>query len=601
MESGAQRRKAHTKVKSGCRTCKYVSCLAFDVSSKPQIHKSTSKLTWDRIRKVKCDEARPSCNRCIATGRECEGYGIWDEGGNRFGERQSVARRFMSQPAPILPTISILQTSMEEKVSLEWFQLRTATKLPASFVSNFWNMLLVQASVEEPAVLHAVLALSSVHKSGVLNIKGQIENNSTGNEEQVTLKHYLKAINHLQPHFLSKDRKSCRIALITCAVFVCLEFLRGHFETAQIHLRNGLKVLGEIQTPPLEGGKGFLHKGFCRESTDDWILETFSRLSLQVELFRPGYLGSRLPFGRAVQETPILVFGSLNDAWRELEGLLSKILHLTDKARQQDGSFQNQTEMLARQKAIQSALMQWNIPYENFLADHIEHRSSEEERAYQMIRTYNTMAAIMCSTALHPFPTMIFDQHADKFLILISQLDKLWKSSIPITIPDELMQNRARRIRNLDMSSSIIDLGWLPPLFYTATKCRIRKVRRRAVHLMECLAHREGIWDSKIVARVARKVVEIEECNFYNGVDEAVHFVSGLLDMDIGGLKGVDLPVLPEENRLSDVEVVLKGAPVDQILLFAKRKREGGESKVLLSEYDMLLGRWRDRDIPTLS
>ena len=46
--SGKPHRKAHNKVKTGCLTCK--------------------------IRKKKCDEAKPFCQRCVDTGRKCDGY-----------------------------------------------------------------------------------------------------------------------------------------------------------------------------------------------------------------------------------------------------------------------------------------------------------------------------------------------------------------------------------------------------------------------------------------------------------------------------------------------------------------------------------------------
>ena len=97
-------------------------------------------------------------------------------------------------------------------------------------------------------VLHAVLALSSVHKKGTFKANDQIEpDNGSNEQEHITLKHYVKAISHLQPHFSTKDRASFRVALITCVTFVYLELLRGHFRTAQTHLHNGLKILGEIK------------------------------------------------------------------------------------------------------------------------------------------------------------------------------------------------------------------------------------------------------------------------------------------------------------------------------------------------------------------
>ena len=198
-----------------------------------------------RIRKVKCDEGRPVSHRCTSTGRVCDGYGIWGAGKSFYRHRQSITG-LKDAPRPP-PSISAFASGTEEKGYFEGCKCRTAVKLPGSFVSRFWDTLLFQASSEEPAVLHAVLALSSVHKNGAFKANGQIEpDNGSDEQGHITLKHYVKAISHLQPHFSTKDRASFRVALITCVTFVYLELLRGHFGTAQTHLHNGLKILREI-------------------------------------------------------------------------------------------------------------------------------------------------------------------------------------------------------------------------------------------------------------------------------------------------------------------------------------------------------------------
>lgn len=49
------------------------------VKSKPKIQmrrKTKGACRTCKVRKVKCDEGRPCCNRCQSTGRICEGYGI---------------------------------------------------------------------------------------------------------------------------------------------------------------------------------------------------------------------------------------------------------------------------------------------------------------------------------------------------------------------------------------------------------------------------------------------------------------------------------------------------------------------------------------------
>jgi hypothetical protein len=190
-----------------------------------------------------------------------------------------LPRTVVSFPRPPASVSLLSSAGTEEKGYFAWFKCRTASKLPGSFICCFWNKLLFQASLNEPAVLHAVLALSSVHKSGIINAEG----NDPNEQEYFTLQHYVKSISHLQPHFATQDRASSRVALITCVVFVCLELLRGHFKTAQIHLQNGLKILEEMQILS-NADDGILGLKHCRESADEWIVEAFSRLHLQVEL-----------------------------------------------------------------------------------------------------------------------------------------------------------------------------------------------------------------------------------------------------------------------------------------------------------------------------
>jgi hypothetical protein len=175
----------------------------------------------------------------------CDGYGVWGGGGNFYGYRQGSALSSAQSATPWRPaSVSVLSGSQVEKLYLEWFNCRTVKKIPGPFAVTFWDRLLLQASMTEPAVLHAVLTLSSIHKDqGNWDVSLNRGNRSVDDPEQFMHQHYIEAIRKLQPHFLHKDRASIRVALITCVVFVCLEFLRGHFQTAPIHLESGLKVL----------------------------------------------------------------------------------------------------------------------------------------------------------------------------------------------------------------------------------------------------------------------------------------------------------------------------------------------------------------------
>ena len=542
-----------------------------------------------RIRKVKCDESYPACRRCVSTGRVCDGYGIWGGGGNFYGHDQ---RPQVSGDGTIVPRpacVSFFVATTEEKEYFDWFKCRTTVKLPGSFISDFWTTLILQASLSEPTVLHAVLALSSVHRGGILNGDRQEQSNSVPDKlEQFTLQQYVQAINHLQPHFSAKDRSSFRVALIACIVFVSLDFLRGHFTTAQIHLQNGLNLLGEMQSLSGKNDELLLLRS-RRESIDDWIVEAFSRLHVQVELFRYLYHRPCLLLEAAEPGPPALMFCSLKEAWQEMDPLLNKIFLLTKQAREHEAeskSLPHPPVLLRHQQRVQTELARWLDTYEASREALQGQESHEEEKAYQLLSAYHTMATIMADMCLCPCDEGLYDSHTDQFVHLIRQLADLR------AISSTIVPFRAPPGQLFDMSRSIVDMGWIPPLYYTAVKCRVHGIRLQAIRFLESTYHREGIWDAKIAARVSQKVMEIEERDYYKDIDTA----------DVFPLSGyprpqdLSMPPLPESYRVSDVEVILSGEPIDKVLLLWRQNRGGIGCKVRIGEYHVSSRRWMDGD-----
>lgn len=520
-----------------------------------------------RIRKVKCDEGRPACLRCVSTGRVCDGYGIWGGGGNFYGERQSSTIVMKNgEDAPRLdPFGTIPSNSLEEKRYFDWFKSRTAKKIPGAFVLTFWNTLVFQASMSQPAVLHAILTLSAVHKENVYDDSLTKDGDSVNKQEQFMLRHYVKAIRCLQPHFSSKDRASVRVALITCIIFVCLEFLRGHFQSAQSHLQNGLKVLREWQGSCHKDGILLMKPSW--NSVDDWLVEAFSRLQFQGELFKQTYRHSFLVL-QVVELEPIgFTFHSVNQAWRHIERLLNETFRLTEEARQlvsDEATIEQPSALLWRQYHIQEELARWIDAYEAS-KDRLQCQIPDD-RVLPLLHEYHTMTTIMVAVCLSPDES-IYDSCTDQFVFLISQSAKMWEMRSSMLAP-----RPQKRFRNhMDMPRSLVDVGWIPPLYYTALKCRSHRVRLHAIRLIESTSHREGMWDSIIAACVARKVMEIEERGCYTNVELNEGFALG----NSPSVEDLSLPALPQENRLCEVKVALPEGPTEDIVLSYRHTQDG--------------------------
>jgi hypothetical protein len=371
-------------------------------------------------------------------------------------------------------------------------------------------------------------------------------------------------------------------------VFISLDFLRGHFTTAQIHLQNGLKLLGKTQLLS-DRNDGLLLLRPCRESIDDWIVEAFSRLHAQVELFKQLYQHPCLLLQAAEPGPPAPMFYSFKEAWHEMERLLNKIFHLNKQAREHEAehtSLRHPPALLGHQQRIRMELARWLDTYEASRKALRGQESLDEEKAYQILCIYHTMVTIMTDVCLCPSDEAMFDSHNDQFIHLIRQLADLWVISstiFPIRAPPGHVTN---------ISRSIVDTGWIPPLYYAAVKCRVHRIRLHAIRLLESTFRREGIWDAKIVARVSRKVMEIEERDYYKDTDTADDFPLSSSPSP----RDLSLPPLPESYRIHDVEVVLSGDPMDKVLLLCRRRQGGIDCKVRIGEYHVSSQHWMDVD-----
>ena len=488
---------------------------------------------------------------------------------------------------------ALLPNDPEERLCFEWFMHHTARKVPGMFAfTPFWPKLVLQTSLSEPAVWHAILILSSIHRRGVSIDGSQREGvEIPDKQEQFILRHYVRAIRHLQPHFLAKDKTSIRIALITCVIFVYLEFLNGRFKTALIHLRNGLRILNEMpifsKAHDFANGEDDRVEDKCLQSSisnslvDEWIFEAFSRLNVQVLLFTHPNRTSKSVLWTSKFTSPICAFSSINEAWQQMEQIFFEIFSLTEEARQYQvpsKSPRRHTLSLAdRQQRVWTELTQWFHSYE---------RSKKEPTvqepqiiAWQVLCNYHAMANIMMEVCLSFGDDSIFDSLTQHFASIVSQSAmmrelKSWNPQVrPLSGP------------LLNMSRSIVDIGWIPPLYYTALKCRIPQLRSQAINLLESTSHREGIWDTGIAACVARKIVEIEESgSFIEGdIADDIWFPSSSNSLQ---------PTIPHSCRLNEVEVNLPDDPSDPLILLCRKQHSSRYLKVVMKDFNVLSEHW---------
>ncbi|KAH7148221.1 hypothetical protein EDB81DRAFT_791780 [Dactylonectria macrodidyma] len=476
------RRTTITRSKSGCKTCK--------------------------IRRVKCDESRPACRRCTSTGRICDGYGIW---GREEGLSSTPSHTHTITHSTHLGLISKL--SREDQQQFHWFSHQTVKRVSGVFSISFWKTLVLQASHTQPAVLYAALALGSAHKRVMLDAGSRQSvptSHKLDHQQRATLRYYNTAIQLLHTHFNAKDKASTRIALISCIVFICLEYMQQRYETGYAHLQSGIKLLDTVLGSPKSGDTLSDSSDWPKSHgvVDDCLIETLHRLNLQTTLIKNGLIQSDSIKAYCMRNSIPDAFSSVEESRTHLDRLLSRAHHLEGESQKVDVSKNSGSafELLSLQQLLRTDLMCW-LQTHRKLGAKLE-QASRDRLGYELLGIYHSMAYIITESAFYPL-------HQDSsrctahFESILSTTTTFVASVSPLLAEGRLSGHCPGRF------NFITDLGIIPPLFYTALKCPEPEIKHEATELLAKIIHREGIWDGPLASCIVTDVMRLEE----GGVD----------------------------------------------------------------------------------
>lgn len=491
---------------------------------------------------------------------------------------QASATGQNNPPVPRVPAaISPRVLDAAERDCFEWFTLISAKKLRGLFGSAFWDTLVLQASFNEPAVLHAVLALGSIQRQEMVKARDATSGlRLPDGEEQFMLRQYSKAISHLVPQSQAKVQPSVDAVLLTCLLFIFLEFIRGHYKTAQTHLKNGLKLIYETGSCPNAASKADVIAKSSGHQIDKGILEAFSRIQVQVGLLRQ--VNQDPLTDLLVEPEPVIdTFKSIEQAREGLDPLIKETLELNEICgRNGDDQIEDcYLALLSRQQRVRTRLDAWFDTYSLSTVAIDTTMSFIDRFGYRLLRVYYTMTVIMMESAVDPRSETVFDNYSNEFASIITQADGLRRSVLSNPDLGDLPPHRP------DMPQSIADMGWLPPLYYTALKCRVRQLRVHAIELLRSMPHREGIWDANMAALIAQNVMAIEEGRSYEPFPlQGDSDISKVSD----GYSG-PVPLLPESFRIRDIEIELPNNPGGNIGLTYRKKRDSGGWEIIESQF----------------
>jgi hypothetical protein len=199
------------KVKTGCLSCKK--------------------------RHVKCDEAKPVCNRCKTGNRSC----LYQPQQRLVSEDACLQIQLRYSRAQSPPTKRHF-SSEAERCGFDKFRHTVGTVLGDALGWHDWGDIVLQNSENDPALRHAVIALSAMHEEALRTL-GEAPSTKDPQLLSLAYKQYHETIRHLRSQLQHQPTRSVEANMLACMLLVAFDFMQGDYRAAAVHLSGGVAML----------------------------------------------------------------------------------------------------------------------------------------------------------------------------------------------------------------------------------------------------------------------------------------------------------------------------------------------------------------------
>lgn len=404
----------------------------------------------------------------------------------------------------------------------QFYQQVIANKISGCLDSDFWGSLVLQLSESEPVIRHAVRAISAAYREMDTATPKRLLSRDIP-ASSIALEESAKAMRCLH-QYIQTDQSSTLIPLIACLLFVCLEFLRGTVDTAMVHILSGIKILHSSRQKLIVENGQHLFGGIDQKMVNELVTPAFARLEVLCILF-----GQDIPSAQLGPPNQISAsFACLSDARRQLFELSARILRFI--AGVHAGGALNITPTdTAKKRILLHELQQWHDGLNELALSLVYSSDPRNDDAINIMRIHHRVIFLWlsCGTSIEE---CLHDKQTADYEVILSCASKLISSNSSERTPDS-------------PEKFSFEMKIIAPLYYTAIKCRIRRIRMRAIQLLELAPRREGLWNAHIATKYAKRVIELEEKSLPSYLED------GLFDF----YRSDDGPLPPESARIHDI------------------------------------------------
>ncbi|KAF4997875.1 hypothetical protein FDECE_11957 [Fusarium decemcellulare] len=469
-----------------------------------------------KARRIKCDEAKPVCRRCLTSRRSCQGYPLGapqDPSPRAASAASSPPSAASSSSAAVSPSSSLTRNPTcfsSPFVDLACSVLMQSPRRARNDVElTFWSRIVPQLTHSIPSVRAAVEAFGASYKEYVLRGGPTY----SGLE---TTKRYTQALKLVQ-HDLATLQNGPIPCVIACLFLASAEVVQQRLENGHTHLLGAFSLM-------------MSHTD--RKSLDDVDIKDLSLLLQKLDLHVATYavsLPPNLPPPPPVT-TDVLVSDPPDQA---LVKILHSCYHFVAGAFLYKYTSRRiiPPEMLIEQGRQLANMKQWLS--HNKLPAFWNANSYIKDESLLVLRSQCLAALIYTANILEP-REIAYDCYGPDFEEIVTMMEALSSNKGD--------HETSRGNTSSTLPSFILEMGIIQPLYFTAKKYRNSFWRRKALNLL-LNSGKEGPWCGETDGSLVATAIRIEEG------------LPGKVSLDMARLENAaaDSPSnIPEKNRIND-------------------------------------------------
>jgi hypothetical protein len=397
---------------------------------------------------------------------------------------------------------------------------------------------IITCSISQPAVLHALLALSSRHQMAISANQGL----GRRSDDVYGLSQYNQAVRCINSRLQHSHPETDAVEEpLVCFLLMCFELLGDGDLMALVHLEGALAILcmgNKSKTP-----------GECSP-----IHSQISRVYSGLDILATTFVGSRIPSPETTQDTialPLPLFSGLEKTLSHLRRRLTELeqrslyfirvksqgLNYATPDDLADGKVnQRFLNCQAERAEITHQLREWSVVLDEC------GKSGQTEFSFTLRQEYLILKARQIGLTISIYNSLEPDQ--TNFDNLHNHFEDLVRFSEEFVASLDQASSKHLEIQG-PSSRFTLDAGIIYPLYLTALKCRDRNIRQCCVQLLSRCG-REGPWDGCMMSQIAKEVIALEESLACKGA----------IGKEVSRDKGEDLVMwIPEDARVHSVAI----------------------------------------------